>query len=238
MWKKWSAAVFASFSTFGLLLTAQPPHNTPETAFVFLLPALIWLSFKPKISNVFWTFLISGFFYHICLIWWMRHISYGGLIMASVLQSFYLLPWFLVARMMINYGLSQSFLKRFFFLITLPAVWVSIEWLRCQFTLGFPWCPLSVTQWERPIILQALAWCGAWSLSFFLIFFNLCIGSYLHHLLVRRRLVRSGVFSSFCPDFYLGIIFFLLLLAPFFYRIIVILKDPPKNFEWEFLSRI
>ena len=151
--------------------------------------------------------------------------------MASVLQSFYLLPWFLVARMMINYGLSQSFLKRFFFLITLPAVWVSIEWLRCQFTLGFPWCPLSVTQWERPIILQALAWCGAWSLSFFLIFFNLCIGSYLHHLLVRRRLVRSGVFSSFCPDFYLGIIFFLLLLAPFFLSNNSHSERSPKEFR-------
>ena len=86
---------------------------------------------------------------------------------------------------------------------------------RGQFTLGFPWCPLSVTQWERPAILQTLLDRGM-ERVLFLVFFNLTIASYLHHLLIRRRKRQGGAFSSFCPDFYIGILLFVLMVSPFF----------------------
>ena len=47
-------------------------------------------------------------------------------------------------------------------------------------------------------------------------FFNLTIASYLHHLLIRRRNSQGGAFSSFCPDFYIGILLFVLMVSPFF----------------------
>ena len=214
--RQWGIPFLSGFSTFGLLLIAQPPNDCPEAAFIFLLPALIWFSFKPSIKKIVWVFFVSGFAYHIFLIGWMRHITLEGMALASMLLSVYYLPWFILARQWVSYALNQSFSKRLLYLICLPAAWVVMEWIRCQFTLGFPWCPLSVTQWERPMILQVLAWSGAWGLSFFLVCFNLCIGSYLHHLLVRRRLSEGGFLSSFCPDFYFGIGLFCLTATPFF----------------------
>ena len=214
--RQWGIPFLSGFSTFGLLLIAQPPNDCPEAAFIFLLPALIWFSFKPSLKKIVWVFFVSGFAYHIFLIGWMRHITLEGMILASMLLSVYYLPWFMLARQWVSYALNQSFSKRLLYLICLPAAWVAMEWIRCQFTLGFPWCPLSVTQWERPMILQVLPWTGAWGLSFFLVCFNLCIGSYLHHLLVRRRLSVGGFLSSFCPDFYFGIGLFCLTVAPFF----------------------
>ena len=216
--KEWGLPLLSGLSTYGLLWIAQPPNDCPEAAFVFLFPALLWLSSKPRFSKVFWVFGLSGLIYHICLIGWMRHITLEGMLLASCLLSVYYLPWFLLARRFILHGLSQSFGKRLIFLICLPALWVSIEWLRCQFTLGFPWCPLSVTQWERPMILQSVAWCGSWCVSFFLVTFNLCICSYLHHLLVRRRQRDGGFLSSLCPDFYYGICLFCLIVSPFFLK--------------------
>ena len=54
-------------------------------------------------------------------------------------------------------------------------------------------------------------------MSFFLVFFNLCLASYLHHLLVRRKQKhQNGYFSSLCPDFYLCMAFFLVMLWPLF----------------------
>ena len=150
------------------------------------------------------------------LVGWIRHITFPGMLAATFLLSLYNLPWFLLAAKLIPRAAKGGFRQRLGTMIGLSAFWVSIEWVRGQFTLGFPWCPLSVTQWERPAILQTLPWTGAWSVSFFLVFFNLTIASYLHHLLVRRRNRQGGAFSSFCPDFYVGILLFALMVSPFF----------------------
>jgi len=135
---------------------------------------------------------------------------------ATCLLSLYNLPWFLLAAKLIPRATVGGFGRRIATMVCLSATWVSIEWARGQFTLGFPWCPLAATQWERPAILQMLPWTGAWSVSFFLVFFNLTLASYLHHLLVRRRKPQGGAFSSFCPDFYVGILLFALMVSPFF----------------------
>ena len=64
-------------------------------------------------------------------------------------------------------------------------------------------------------MIQVASYTGSWGIFFFLIFFNLCVGSYLHHLIIRRKGLNTGKFSSFCPDFYLGILLFILMIAPF-----------------------
>ena len=54
----------------------------------------------------------------------------------------------------------------------------------------------------------------------FLIFFNLCLASYVHHLLVRRTKGNpSGYFSNLCPDFYFCMLFFLVMLSPLFIKV-------------------
>jgi apolipoprotein N-acyltransferase len=214
--KKWSGALLSGFSTYGLLLLAQPPRHVPEAAYFFLLPALVWFSRKPDLKKVALTFLVCGWFYHIALVGWMRHVTFGGMLMASFLMSLYQLPWFLVARTWLPVAIGFSFPRRVLLILGLSSCWVMIEWMRCQFTLGFPWCPLSVTQWERPAILQTVPILGAWGVSFFLIVFNLCLASYLHHLLVRRREKEGFSLSSFCPDFYFGLLVFILMVLPFF----------------------
>ena len=214
--KEWWAALTAAFCTYGLLLTAQPPRESAESAYFFLLPCLIWFSFGPNWKKVCIAFLSAGVLYHLTLVGWIRHITLPGMLATSFLLSLYNLPWFLLAGKMIPRAAKGGFGARLLTMIGLSAFWVSIEWARGQFTLGFPWCPLSVTQWERPAILQTLPWTGAWSVSFFLVFFNLTIASYLHHLLIRRRKRQGGAFSSFCPDFYIGILLFVLMVSPFF----------------------
>ncbi len=211
------APVTASMGTYFFLLLAQPPRDSPECAYFFLLPAMIWFVYKPKVRIVLLAFFLGGFLYHVSLIGWMRHVVLGGMLSASVLLSIYYLPWFVLARILIPWALGGSFINRLVTIFGLSFAWVSMEWLRCQFTLGFPWCPLSITQWERPVLLQTSQWFGAWIVSFFLIFFNLCLGSYVHHLLIRRRQSKSGMFGSFCPDFYLAILLFVFMISPFFW---------------------
>lgn len=208
--------LIASTGTYFFLLLAQPPRDSPECAYFFLLPAIIWFCFRPTFREVTIAFFLAGVLYHLSLVGWMRHISPGGMLMACVLLSLYHLPWFLLARFLVPIASQSNFSKRFLIFLILPAAWVSTEWLRCQFTLGFPWCPLSVTQWERPVLLQTSQWLGSWGVSFFLVLFNLGIASYLHHLLVRRRGAKGGMFKNFCPDFYFVLIVFVFMISPFF----------------------
>ena len=196
-------------------------------AYIFLVPAIWWLSCRPSYRSVFSTFLFFGWLYYITLLWWLRHVTFPGLILGSLLLSGYLSVWFLLARWMIPRVLESSFRMRLCVMLALSAAWTTIEWIRCQFTLGFPWCPLSVSQWERPAILQAAEWGGGWIVSFFLVFFNLCVASYVHHLLVRRLQPKGNGFNwRMCPDFYVGLLFLLGMLAPFF-----LTRPNPKDQE-------
>ena len=55
--------------------------------------------------------------------------------------------------------------------------------------------------------------------SFFLVFFNLSLAFYIHHLFVRKRGDSSkGFFNSFCPEFYVCLCFLLFMLYPLFSR--------------------
>lgn len=214
--KKVWAPLTASVGSYFFLLLAQPPMKSPECAYFFLLPAMTWFSYQPKLRTVITAFFTAGVLYHLSLVGWMRHISLGGLFLTSMILSIYFLPWFILARLMTPWALRRTFKCRILTILGLSSAWVSIEWLRCQFTLGFPWCPLSVTQWERPVLLQTAQWMGSWGVSFFLVLFNLCLCSYLHHLLVRRKEMRRGLLGNVCPDFYLAILVFIFMLSPFF----------------------
>ncbi len=199
-----------------MLWLAHAPNDCPEAAYVFLLPVLIWFYFRPSFRKVAVCALLTGWMHQVALVGWMRHVSPGGMLITTFLLSLYQLPWFLLARAWIEPFDRGGFRARLLVIVGLSCFWVAIDWLRSSFTLGFPWCPLSVTQWERPVVLQTARYAGGWSIAFFLVFFNLCIGSYAHHLLIRRRKNQGFFNRSFCPELYLGILLLLLMTAPFF----------------------
>ena len=70
----------SAFCTYGLLLTAQPPRESAESAYFFLLPCLIWFSFKPNWKKVCIAFLSAGVLYHLTLVGWIRHITLPGML--------------------------------------------------------------------------------------------------------------------------------------------------------------
>ena len=213
--KTWAPGILASSSTFFFLYLSQPPGEFPEAAYFFLTPVLIWFYLKPDPNKLLLPVITAGFIYHIALVGWMRHVSPVGMVLACVIITFYQLPWFILANRWIPKCADGSFAGRFICILGLSSLWVLIEWARSLFPLGFPWCPLSVTQWERPAILQLVPFAGGWIVSFFLVFFNLCLASYLHHLLVRRKNnPKNSYFSSICPEFYICMAFFLIMLSP------------------------
>ena len=82
--------------------------------------------------------------------------------------------------------LGRQTLVRLLALLGLAGVWVVIEWTRTWLLGGFPWLPLSASQWQRASILQVASYTGAYGVSFVLVAVNLGFGAYAH------RLFREG----------------------------------------------
>ena len=215
--KQYGPGFIATTSSFGLLLSAQPPHDFPEAAYFFLLPILCWFYFEKNFKKIFWTILTCAFFYYIGLVGWIRHVTFTGMLVTSFLLSLYWLPWFLITYVWLRRICERSLIVRLFYMLSISSLWVFLEWIRGLFALGFPWCPLSVTQWERPAILQLVPNFGGLLVSFFLVFFNLSIAAYIYHLFVRKRSHSSqGFINSLCPEFYVCMCFFIFMLYPLF----------------------
>ena len=77
-----------------MLWSAHPPRQTPELAYIFLLPILIWFYFRPTLSKVLVCSFV-GWIYQIAMVGWMRHVSFGGMrsnLLAFLLQ-YHLVPF-------------------------------------------------------------------------------------------------------------------------------------------------
>ncbi|OUU42830.1 MAG: apolipoprotein N-acyltransferase [Verrucomicrobia bacterium TMED56] len=217
--RNWLPGFFATGASFLLLWWAQPPNHFPEAAYFFLIPCLLWLYSQPDKGKILLTVFVCAFLYSVGLVGWIRHVSLSGMLLASIVIGGYYFPWFYLTSRWIRAASHGSLAIRLSCLLGLSSLWVLVEWMRSSFTLGFPWCPLSVSQWERPAILQLVPFAGGWIVSFFLVFFNLSLASYLHHLLVRRHSAKSkGAFTSMCPEFYLCMFFFLGMLSPILFK--------------------
>jgi apolipoprotein N-acyltransferase len=66
-------------------------------------------------------------------------------------------------------------------IVILPALWVSLEFLRGALFTGFPWGILGYTQYKNPVLIQIADMTGAYGLSFVIIMANLAVYSYLNN---------------------------------------------------------
>lgn len=199
------------FPVFGLLagllsavlwVLSIPPFEFAEGAYVAFVPLLLWLYTKPS-RRAFWIIAIgSGWVAWFAILVWLRHVTWFGTIALSGILGLIFAAWLQLAHCLLPYFAVRSFPLRTLGFAGLAGAWVVLEWARTWLLWGFPWAPLSLSQWGRPVVLQIAAWTGAYGVSFLLIFFNLCVAQTLRHRFVRKeRQVWMGWFS---PDLSMG----------------------------------
>jgi len=194
--------LLAAVSTALLWVLSIPPFAFAEAAYIAFVPLLLWLYTKPS-GKAFWLLSFAvGWGSWFAILIWLRHVTWIGTILLSGLLAGLFVLWVVFARILIPKLADRSFPARAIGFAGLAGFWVLIEWLRTWLFWGFPWAPLALSQWERPVVLQISAWTGAYGVSFLLVFFNCCVAQTLRHRIVRReRTMWTGWFS---PDLYLG----------------------------------
>ncbi len=179
-----------------------PPFDFAEAAYIAFVPLLLWLYTKPT-QRVFWLVGIGAAWisWFVILIW-LRHVTLFGTILLSGILAVIFATWLFFAKCILPQLVARNILTRALGFAGIAGAWVVLEWSRNWLFWGFPWAPLALSQWERPVVLQIAAWSGAYGVSFLLIFFNICLAQTLQHRFMRRE--RKLWMGWFSPDLYIG----------------------------------
>ena len=179
-----AAAVFVL--TVALAVVSFPPFKMPEFAYAMLTPGIYWAYRRPRLKLYGWTMFAAQAVAWTIILGWLRHVTWGGLLLLGPLVGAWIGSWYLAAWWVMPRILGRPTPVRLLALVGLAAAWVLIEWTRTWLLGGFPWLPLAASQWERASILQIAAYTGAYGVSFVLVAVNVGFAAYGH------RLMREG----------------------------------------------
>ncbi|MGB0415211.1 MAG: apolipoprotein N-acyltransferase [Coraliomargarita sp.] len=194
--------IFAGTLSALMWVLSIPPFEFGEAAYVAFVPLLLWFASRPSWKATILISLGTAFFSWLAILIWLRHVTVFGTIALSAVEALIYLPWFVLARWIQPSVAARAFPARLLAFAGLAGAWVLLEWVRTWLFWGFPWAPLALSQWQRPVVLQVAAWTGAYGVSFMLVCFNCCIAQTLwNRATTKERKMWTGWFS---PDLYVG----------------------------------
>lgn len=199
-----AAAAAFGFTVF-LAVASFPPFNAPEAAYAMLIPGVFWAYTKPRFKLYAWTMAAAQAVAWTVILGWLHHVTWVGMFLLGPFVGLWVGTWYVAAWWTLPRMLGRPTFTRLVVMMGLCAAWVIVEWTRTWLLSGFPWLPLSASQWQRPSILQVAAYTGSYGVSFVLVAANLGFAAYAHRLL-RESAVG---FNKRSQEFFLAL--FLLL---------------------------
>lgn len=173
------AAFFSVLS--GLLLTAGfPKFDWYFFSWVALIPLLIALWDKTTRQAVLLGF-ICGLTHYLTALYWIRHVIYyyGGIPLPLALAILLLLCCYL-ALYPTAFALAAHRLESHpkLWVFGLPAIWVTLEWVRAHLLTGFPWANFGYTQTAFRQLVQVADITGVYGVSWLLVLVNTSLASF------------------------------------------------------------
>lgn len=137
-------------------------------AWVILVPLLILTKDKSS-KYVFWFSYLYGFIFFLITIYWIYHVTVLGLILlVAYLALYFGIFGFVVSRYSQLSAHSSS-------LFLIPALWVSLEYIRTYLFTGFGWALLGYSQYRNLPIIQIADVTGVYGVSFLIVMANVAI---------------------------------------------------------------
>jgi apolipoprotein N-acyltransferase len=162
-------------ATSGLLLTlAFPRTGISQLAWFALIPLLAAINDSPRGSGFRIGFLF-GMIHNLSLLYWLVYTMrvYGYLPYYLCIPLFFLFSAFLsLYTGLFTAVFAQLRPRPLICLITAPALWVGLEYIRSFFLSGFPWELLGYSQYKAHTIIQMADIAGVYGISFLLVFVN------------------------------------------------------------------
>ena len=178
----------------GLLLAAAFPRpDLFPLAWVALIPLLLVMRRRPFAAG-----FTAGLVFFAVVLYWLNIVmtTYGGLPLPLSLLAYL----FLLAYLAVYFGLAtwlscrlETVLK-LPYLVTLPPIWVALEYLRGWLFTGFPWAIIGYSQQNFSLAIQSSDVTGVYGVSLMLVVVNCAIAGVL--VAPRSRLAWLGVVAT------------------------------------------
>ncbi len=209
--KLWPAVgrILASAGSGVLLATAYPPFESPESAWVGLIPLLLLCRWTKPRHCVYWGLLTGLCFWLISLSWLLFLYNTWGflpmVILAWIALSFYCAIYFSVFTFLSSLvirswplsfggderskriGWLRSSARGLGAMAAVAVFWVGMEFLRSILFSGFPWNQLGVSQYRNIAFIQFAEVGGVYLISGVIVFVNAAIALTTVRIVVRSR---------------------------------------------------
>ena len=161
-----------SFLSAIFYILASPPVEFEILGFFVLTPLFISIKESKTLKQAFRVGMAGGLLTTIGLYYWLIYTmtTFGGLSYPLSVALFFLLG----AYLSLYWGLFTLTVKYLTvsglsMLITAPAIWVALEYLRTYLFSGFPWALLGYTQYKNTYFIQVADITGVYGVSFILV---------------------------------------------------------------------
>ncbi|MFA5310759.1 MAG: apolipoprotein N-acyltransferase [Candidatus Omnitrophota bacterium] len=181
---------------------------------------------------------LTGIIFWCVTIFWLINVTLLGLILLILYLALY-------------FGLFGVLLCRLinakYLLLTVPSLWVILEYARSHFLTGFPWSLLGYSQYLNLHIIQVSDITGVWGVSFLIVMVNTVIYSALiSRPFVSRKTAGLFLFLTFLFSSVIGYgycrISFLSQINPGDsakpVKLAVIQPNIPQDLKWQMHSRL
>lgn len=165
-----------------LLILSFPNFNLWALVWFGFVPLFIALENKNKLKAFILSY-ITGFIFWLGVIYWLIHVTFAGMIVLALYLALYFgLFGLIITSHKSPLGSARGRQVTSHKLILIPSVWVILEYIRSYLFTGFPWAPLSHSQYLNLPIIQIADITGTWGISFLIILINVWI-----YLILRKK---------------------------------------------------
>lgn len=191
--KPWLSLLLALLA--GTLTALSQPGYGLDWLSAFSLIPLFFALDNSRAKAAFFRSWLAGFVFFAILLYWLFSLSdWAGPWIALgylVLCSYLALYWGVFGWL---YSVLQKSVRGVHWL-AVPALWVSLEFVRSLTHYGFTWGYLSDSLYAQPKLIQISSLTGAWGVSFLIALVNLLFFRALKHRQVRFVLAGLGVIT-------------------------------------------
>ena len=195
-------AVLAAASAV-MLYASLPGCEHWYLSFVALVPLLVVLQRAPARTGMLFAWL-TGLLFFTLAVSWLNYLTPIGWVSLAVYLSLSFAVFALTVRTLTVGRMKVPFV------LTVPLVWVTVEFLRGFPLGGFCWHYVGHNLYRQTMLIQVADFSGVYGISFFAVTANALVARVLYlgfagELLTRRRLVRVGLATAYTAAVLVGV---------------------------------
>ena len=182
--------LLCALTTSLLLYLSYFPAGWGFLCWIALVPLLCLVRSRARPRWIYWSAYLSGLCFYLPAVQWMR-VADPRMYFTWLALSFYCATYFPLCLLLVR-KLDRR--TRLPLALTLPAVWVALEYFRACFPFycivdgGFPWYLLAYSQHRFLSLIQIADVTGPYGISFLLVAVNALVFGWLYRVGAFRRL--------------------------------------------------